>query len=140
MRRLVFDSFAIMAWLYEEPGAGFVDTLLRDIHTGMAEGGMSIINVGEIYYRVARREGTLRAETTLLSLSEFNWTIYPASEAFVMAAARLKGRLPISYADAFALACAQERRAELVTRDPEILNTDHGVPILWPGVGQTPEE
>jgi ribonuclease VapC len=139
VRRRVFDSFAILAWLREEPHAGFVDLLLHKIRTGGDEGGISIINLGEIYYTVARREGARKAEMTVSALTEFDWTIYPATEALVFSAARFKARFRISYADAFALACAQEQQADLVSGDPELLAAAHGVPILWPGVGQTPE-
>lgn len=139
MKRLVFDSFAILAWLYEEPSAGFVDMLLHEIGTGATDGGISIVNLGEIYYTVARRDSASRAETTLLALREFDWHIHAASDDLVLAAARLKAQFRISYADAFALACAQEHDAELVTGDPELLAADHGVPILWPSVGQPPQ-
>ncbi|MEI6500249.1 MAG: type II toxin-antitoxin system VapC family toxin [Armatimonadota bacterium] len=139
MRRLVFDSYAVLAWLREEPAASFVDGLLRLVPTSEATAGICVINLGEVYYCMARCEGAARAEGVLTGLTEFSWAIHPVSNDAVLAAARLKARFRVSYADAFALACAQEQQAELVTGDPELLVADHGVPILWPGVGQTPE-
>ena len=139
MRHLVFDSYPVLAWLYEEPMAEFVDRLLRLVPAGHVTAGISMINLGEVYYSVGRRDGVLRAERVLTELSELGWALHPVSNEVVLAAARLKARFRISYADAFALACAQEQDAELVTGDPELLAADHGVPILWPGVGQTPE-
>lgn len=140
MRTIVFDSFALLAWMREEPGAQYVTTLLWAVHGGELRGGVSVVNLGEIYYNIVRREGEGLAETALTDLREFGWDIYPANEASAIAAARLKARLPISYADAFALACAREHGAALVTGDPELMRADHGIPILWPGVGDTPQE
>jgi predicted nucleic acid-binding protein len=140
MRPITFDSFAVLAWLREEPGAQYVTTLLWAVHAGDFRGGISVVNLGEVYYSVVRREGIGLAETVLSDLREFGWEIHDADETAAIAAARLKARFPISYADAFALACAQEQGAALVTGDPEILAAGHGIPILWPGVGDTPKE
>jgi len=140
MRPIVFDSFALLAWLREEPGAQYVTTLLWAVHAGQFPGGISVVNLGEIYYNVVRREGAERAETVLTEMCDFGWDIHGVDQRAAIAAARLKARFRISYADAFALACAQEQGAALVTGDPEILAALHGVPILWPGVGDTPQE
>lgn len=140
MRPIIFDSFAVLAWLREEPGAQYVTTLLWAVHAGEFPGGISAVNLGEVYYNVVRREGVALAETVLSDMREFGWEIHEADEVSAITAARLKARFRISYADAFALACAQDRGAALVSGDPEILAADHGVPILWPGVGDTPKE
>lgn len=140
MRPVVFDSYALLAWLRDESGAQFVTTLLWAVHAGECPGGISAVNLGEIYYSIVRCEGNELAETVMSDMYEFGWVVHGVDETSALAAARLKARFPISYADAFALACAQEQGATLVTGDPEILNADHGIPILWPGVGDTPKE
>jgi ribonuclease VapC len=49
----------------------------------------------------------------------------------VLEAARIKARLPISYADAFAVATAQRERAVIVTGDPEFRKVEHLVTVKW---------
>ncbi len=49
----------------------------------------------------------------------------------VLAAARLKARFPISYADAFAAATALRAGAQLVTGDDEFHARDDIVDIVW---------
>ncbi|HXJ95729.1 MAG TPA: PIN domain-containing protein [Terriglobia bacterium] len=53
----------------------------------------------------------------------------------ILDAARLKSRFPISYADAFAVETARQRKAPLVTGDAEILELSKREPIelLWVG-------
>ena len=49
----------------------------------------------------------------------------------VLSAARIKGKFPISYADAFAVALAQEMSATLITGDPEFKRVQSLVKIIW---------
>jgi len=55
--------------------------------------------------------------------------ILSATDEAVLAAAHNKIEPPISYADAFAVAAAQEHQATLVTGDPELLRLDGPVRI-----------
>ena len=131
MRRAVLDTCAVLAWLWHEPGGALVTELLREIEADRLWGAICAINLGEVYYRTCREKGQEDAESDLQMLRKLPWQVVPASNDLVWAAARLKARYPISYADAFALACAQQHDASLVTNDPELLQADHGTPILW---------
>ena len=81
---------------------------------------LSIVNLGEVYYRVGRRsdraagDGHARTTSGVLSL-----TIVPVSDEMVFAAADLKMAYAISYADAFAAALAARTDAILVSGAPE---------------------
>ena len=57
---------------------------------------------------------------TLEEIRSLPMTVLPATWEFVFAATALKMRHPISYADAFAAAAAEELNAVLVTGDPEL--------------------
>jgi ribonuclease VapC len=57
--------------------------------------------------------------------------VLPAPESLVYKAAELKAEYPISYADCFALACALEYSAILVTGDPGFKKVVHLVSIQW---------
>jgi ribonuclease VapC len=54
-----------------------------------------------------------------------------ASEARILAAARIKAQYPLSYADAFVVALAQELGATVVTGDPEFKNVAAIVNVMW---------
>ena len=131
MNSVVFDAFAIVAWFKDEPGAEFVDAMLADVADGRIWGGICAVNLGEVYYIVAREHGAAKAGELLQNLLNYNWHVVPASNELVWAAARLKASFRISYADAFALACAHEHEADLVTDDPELREVDHGVTVRW---------
>jgi ribonuclease VapC len=131
MPRAVFDSFAILAWLYGEPAKAYVSGLLDRVADGTLWGAVCSVNLGEVYYRVSRTRGSDVAEAYLHMLRQLPWQVLPATDDLVWAAARLKAQYPLSYADAFALACAQAHDAALVTNDPELVQTPHGTPVLW---------
>lgn len=131
MKRVVFDAFAVIAWLEGEREAEFVAALMREVQTGRTWGGVCAMNLGEVYYTTARRHGQGRADAYLHYLTALPWVLIPASNDLTWRAARLKAAHRISYADAFALACAIEREAALVTGDPELHAATHGVELLW---------
>ena len=54
MRSYVLDSFAMIAYFEDEPGADKVAQILTKIQEGGARGYMSVINWGEIYYNTMR--------------------------------------------------------------------------------------
>ncbi|NPV45475.1 MAG: type II toxin-antitoxin system VapC family toxin [Armatimonadetes bacterium] len=131
MKKVAFDACAILAWLWGERGAVLVSELLREVAEGRAWGAVCSINLGEVYYRTCREKGPTNADSDLQMLRKLPWQVVPASDDLVWAAARLKAQYPISYADAFALACAQHHDAVLVTNDPELVSVEHGTPVLW---------
>jgi predicted nucleic acid-binding protein len=131
MQSAVFDSFAVLAWFKGEPGGSSVAALLTDVADGVLWGGICAVNLGEVYYVVTREHGPEQAEELLENLLHLPWHVLPVSNELVWAAARLKARFPISYADAFALACAEEHDADLITDDPELREAPHGVTVRW---------
>lgn len=50
-----------------------------------------------------------------------------------MAAAEIKARFPLAYADAFAVATAIRHNARIVTGDPEFAQVSDMVEIVWLG-------
>ena len=131
MQSVVFDAVAILAWFKREPGYQFVRALVQEVARGGVRGAVCAINLGEVYCIVSRERRQAVADELLRELLHLPWHIIPASDDLVWAAARLKAQYPISYADAFALACAQAHQADLITADPELTNADHGVTVRW---------
>jgi len=116
----VFDTEAIIAFLYNEPGHEAVANLLDEVFTSDADGFLTETNSGEVFYLVARFEGIddvptdaslreadrdIRAlERQGLELEAADWRL----------AAEVKADGSISLADAYAVARAHERDATLV--------------------------
>lgn len=121
MRR-VLDAWAVLAWLQNErPAAAKVARLIEEARAGRAVLFMSLINLGEVYYRSARVKGLKTAGEILLALKSLPINLCSLPESLVLRAAELKTRFPISYADAFAVATALEEKAALVTGDAELV-------------------
>jgi ribonuclease VapC len=135
MPAVVLDAFALLAWLQDEPGAEQVEAYLAEASAGRAQVLISAINLGEVYYLLARRQAGATAEALWQDLRRGRVPLraVPATWSRVRAAARLKARFLISYADAFAAALALERSAPLVTGDPEFgpLERGAGLQVVW---------
>ena len=119
-KKYVFDAWALLAMLQgEEPAAARVRQLLLEGERQEISLLLSIVNLGEVYYRVGKRSNRAEAVDTLEMIRRLALTIVPAHEELVLAAADLKLAYAISYADAFAAALATRTDAILVSGDPE---------------------
>lgn len=117
------DAWALLAYLQgEEPAASRVREAIESAQEGTVRLFISIINLGEVYYRVGKIKNAKEAESTLTDLRLLPITILSATDETVLAAARLKMTHSISYADAFAAVTAMQKDAALLTGDPELLN------------------
>jgi predicted nucleic acid-binding protein len=119
--RLVLDAWAVLALLQkEEPAATQVRQIIEDAAAGRNELYISIINLGEVYYRVGRAKGQTEAQQTLVDVRRLPLSVVAVDEHTVWAAAEFKMHYTISYADAFAATTADKLGAALVTGDPEL--------------------
>ena len=134
MSRLVLDAWAVLAWLQDEgPAARSVGALLADASSGSRTLHLSWINLGEVYYAIQRRAGRMQADEFLRRFGSAPVSLEGATDARVLAAARLKGTYALSYADAFAASLAQELDATLVTGDAEFraLEKTEALALMW---------
>lgn len=112
---VVFDSWALLAYLGGEPTAGRIESAW--LEEGAA---ISSVNLGEVLYIRMRQDGGESALATvdqvrgLLEVIDPDWPL--ASRA-----ASIKARGGLSYADSFCLATALRAEAPLWTGDPEIV-------------------
>jgi len=120
-----------MTFLQKEEGAHIVARFLNEIQDGSLTGLISVINLGEIIYLTKRRFGEEKKREVLGHIRRLNIEVLPAPDTLVYQAAELKALYPISYADCFALACAINHAAVLVTGDPEFKIVEHLVKITW---------
>ena len=130
-KRLVLDSWAIMAYLEDEPAAELVAEIIADAHEDGVPLLMTVVNAGEIWYIVARRTNTAEADRTIKMMQEIGIKFVEADWPLSKVAAGFKVKGNISYADCFAAALAKKNEAVLVTGDREFARLDKEISISW---------
>jgi len=131
MTKYVLDSFAMIAYFEDEPGADKVSEILSALIGRKAKGFMSVINWGEMYYNTMREQGIEEAESVLTQFDKYPIQLIEADRRMTYEAAKLKAKYKIAYADCFAAALASSLKALLVTGDPEFKKLSHEISIEW---------
>jgi predicted nucleic acid-binding protein len=126
----VLDSYALFAYFGDEEGADIVADLIQRTTEDVSL-FLSLINFGEVAYITEREKGARRAVELLEDIRRLPITLSRIDEQRVMAAAHVKARYPVSYADAFAITLADELEATVVTGDPEFKKVESVVTVLW---------
>jgi ribonuclease VapC len=133
MAAKVLDSWALVAFFEDEPAANAVEELLYQAAQGKHKLYLSVVNWGEIYYSTMRKVSQAEAEVRALEISSLPIEIVGVGDDLKLArqASIFKAAHRISYADAFAAALAKEKKAELVTGDPEFKLLEKELKISW---------
>ncbi|NNF11910.1 MAG: type II toxin-antitoxin system VapC family toxin [Gemmatimonadetes bacterium] len=129
--RRLLDSYAILVLLADEEGAARVADLLREAIETDVPLLVNEINVGEVYYIVARHRSLDDAERALDHLESLPVEVVGNTLDDVLDAARVKAKHPLSYADAFAVATAARFDATVVTGDREFEAVETIVDVEW---------
>ena len=131
MKRYVLDASALLAFFQDEPGAEKVQKLLT--RAGQAERPllMSVVNWGEVIYVVWQRRGEEAARERMRAMARYPLEIVGADAETTLLAAALKAQHKLPYADCFAAALAQEKKATLVTTDKDFQQVEKDIAVLW---------
>lgn len=127
----LFDSHALLAFFQKDKGAQVVAGILRKLVKQHHRRLICVINLGEIIYLTKRRFGDEKKIEVLSRIHQLGFKILPVPDSLVFQAAEIKAVYPISYADCFAVVCALQNSAVLVTGDPEFKTVAHLVRIEW---------
>ena len=127
----ILDSFALLAYLTDEPSAARIEQLIKDAKEENCHLFLPLINLGEILYITERRGGVAKAQDTLALLRQLPIEFLPADEQAVFSAAHIKANFTLSYADAFVVAAAQKEGAIVLTSDPEFQSVKDLIAIEW---------
>jgi len=129
--RYVLDSYAVLAYLKEEIGYEMVLKKIEEAKEGKIRLFMSLINLGEVLYIVERERGLAKAQEVLALIDELPVAIESVDRELTLFAAHLKAQYSIAYADCFAAALAQQRRAVLISGDPDFEKLAEVVALEW---------
>ena len=115
----VLDSFALIAYFRDEPGAETMENLLVTAGKKDSPLHMTDVNYAEVKYSIMKKDGAGAWEEAAKILQSLPIDFHSTNRALADTAADFKARHKISLADAFAAALAKEKKAELITGDPE---------------------
>ena len=130
-KAIVLDAWAVMAYLVGEPAGRQVTELIKESREGGTAMLLSVVNAGEVWYSLARETSQTAANDSIAELREFGVAFVDVDWKLSHAAATLKAKYRMSYADCFAAALAKEEKAELVTGDSEFKQVEREVKIRW---------
>ena len=121
--KVVLDAWALIAFFNDSAAAPRVEAVLEE-----GGGAVCSINLGEVLYRQTRAGGIGKAREDVDALRR-NLDVVDPDWPLVEAAAGLKARGGLSFADAFCVATATRLDAPIWTGDPEIIELpgDHQV-------------
>jgi ribonuclease VapC len=131
MATKVLDSYAVLAFLEDEPGADMVRGLILKAEENNLKLLMSVVNLGEVWYAIARTYSTEKADQVIREIEGLAIEIVDVDWQITRQAAALKAKGRIAYADCFAAALAKQHKAELVTGDKEFKVLEGEIKVEW---------
>ena len=131
MKSYVIDSFAMIAFFEDEPGAEKVADVLNALMKQKAKAFMSMINWGEVYYNTMRVQGINKAEEVIGQIKKYPIQLVSVDQGLTYKAAKLRGEHKIAYADCFAAALSSKLKAPVITGDPEFKKLEPEISIQW---------
>lgn len=128
---IVLDSWAIVAYLEDEAAAEKVADIIADAHEEKIPLLITVVNAGEVWYIVARQTSTADADVSIKQLRDLGIEFVEADWNLAHGASYFKSKNKMSFADCFAAALAKQRKAQLVTGDPEFTQVEQEITISW---------
>jgi ribonuclease VapC len=131
-KAIVLDSWSVIAYLEDEPAGQRVADLIAEAHEDGTPIRMTVVNAGEVWYILAREASIADADQSIAELRGLGVEFVEADWKLTREAAGFKAKYKMSYADCFAAALAKDKKADLVTGDPEFKQVESSeVKILW---------
>jgi len=131
MATKVLDSYALMAFFEDEPGADIVRDLILKAEETKVNLVMCVVNLGEVWYSIARTNTPEVADQYIGEIKGMAIEIVDVDWQLTRQAAAFKKEGNISYADCFAAAVAKMKKAELITGDKEFKLLEGEIKISW---------
>ena len=130
-KAIVLDSWAVLAYLEDESPAQKIGDMISDAHDEDVPLYMSVVNVGEVWYIVAREASPVDADNSVAQLRQLGIKFIEADWLLTQQAAKFKSKHRMSYADCFAAALTKQKSAALLTGDPEFKQVERDISVSW---------
>lgn len=127
----VLDSYALIAYFENEPGAEKVEKILEQAKKDRIELLLGIVNWGEVYYSVFRSKGEEKAEESILIIEQLPIKIFEIDRNMMYQAARIKANHSIALGDCMAAALAITSNHPVLTGDKEFKKLGNMVKVEW---------
>lgn len=131
MKSSVLDSYAVLAFLFQESGHEKVVALFEKA----AESDKTLLiaapNWAEVRYMIERKVGLVQWRGVRARLLGLPIEIVPVDQELAEMAGEIKVTKKMSLADCFAAALAKQRKAEVYTGDAEFRSVEPELKIVW---------
>lgn len=131
MATKVLDAYAVIAFFEDEPGADLVRGLILRAEEGSLKLLMSVVNLGEVWYSIARTTSPETADQYIREIQGMAIETVDADWQLTRQAAVFEAGGNIAYGDCFAAALAKDRKADLITGDKEFSVLGGEINIAW---------
>jgi predicted nucleic acid-binding protein len=134
LNNFVVDSYALIGYLENEAFSDRIHEILTQSKNKEIQLYIHALHIGEVYYITLREQGRNLADLAYSRIKALPIkTIDRIDEELLLAAAGLKAKHPISYADSFAAALAMIKNCPLLTGDREFtsLEKQRIISIEW---------
>jgi len=127
----ILDSSALITYFRDEPGAETVENLLVTAGKKDSPLHMTDANYAEVKYSIVKKDGARAWEQAAKILRGLPIDFHSTTREMADTAADFKARFRMSLAAAFSAALAKEKKAELVTNDPEFKAVEKEIKVAW---------
>jgi len=131
MEKIVVDTYAVMAFFFNEKGADKVEEIIKESAKKGRVLMMSSVNCGELFYAVTKKAGAKTALKALDMLDSIPVHIQDTGRELAVLAGSIKAENKMSYADCFAAALAMVHKAPVVTGDKEFKQVEKEIKVIW---------
>lgn len=131
MKSSVLDSYAVLAFLFQESGHEIIVALFEKA----AESDKALLiaapNWAEVRYMIERKVGIAKWREARAKLLGLPVEIVPVDQELAEIAGEIKATKKMSLADCFAAALAKQQKGEIYTGDPEFRAIGEEIKIIW---------
>lgn len=127
----VFDSWALLAFLEDEPAAEKVESIIVAALEAEIPLMVTTVNMGEVWYSIARSRSEEDAEHAVKALIALGFEMVEVDWVLGKMAAEFKAKYRLAYADCFSAALATQKETGVITGDQEFRQLADEVEIEW---------
>lgn len=131
MKSAVLDSYAVLAFLFQESGHEKVVALFEKAAQSDKALLIAAPNWAEVRYMVERKVGTPQWKETRAKLLGLPIEIVSVDQELAEIAGEIKATRKMSLAACFAAALARQRKVDIYTGDPDFQSIEKEVKVIW---------